>query len=111
MTLKKTIYELMNIFTEEKKFIIDGYYRIRTIDDHTVEFAYLIAGPCGDTIAHPQITVSLNKTKLIGTKLIDMYSSPPLFLDRDTLNAHEIDSALDNLIEKFIQAAKNTKTQ
>lgn len=101
MNRKKKLDKLMAVFSEKKKFIIDGYYRLRTIDDDTIELAYLVAGPCGDSIAHPQITVSLIKSAPIGTKLIDMYSSPPLFLTRNDDNSAEIDLALDTLIEKF----------
>lgn len=96
----------MTTFSEDKKFYIDGFYRIRTIDENTVELAYLIAGPCGESIVHPQITVSLKQNQAIGISLIDMDSSPPSFLHRDSNNAHEIDTTLDLLIEKFLQTAK-----
>ncbi|EOL48999.1 hypothetical protein [Enterococcus caccae] len=102
MNRKKKLDKLMTVFTEEKKFILDGYYRIRTINEDTIELAYLIAGPCGESIVHPQITVSLaTKPFPIAIKLIDMVPSPPLFLIRDTNNMDEIDLALDALIEKF----------
>jgi hypothetical protein len=94
---------LMKNFTNEKKFIKDGYYRLRIINETTIEFTFLIAGSCGETLAHPQITVFLNheQEKAIGTKLIDLHSSPPRFLTRDAANESEIDAALDELIEKF----------
>lgn len=106
MNRKRRINQLMSSFDEEKRFITDGYYRIRTLSEHEIELAYLKAGSCGDTIAHPQITVSLSETQAIGEKLIDMDACPPLFLSRDSNNAKKIDNALDDLIEKFLQATK-----
>ncbi|MDA9471659.1 hypothetical protein [Enterococcus sp. 5H] len=94
---------LQSVFSEKKKFIGDGYYRIRSIDDVTLELTFLIAGSCGETIVHPQITVTLDQSQAIGTKLIDMDTSPPKFLYRNSSNADEIDDALDNLIEKFLR--------
>ncbi|OTN88330.1 hypothetical protein A5819_000783 [Enterococcus sp. 7E2_DIV0204] len=112
MNRKKKLDNLMTLFGDEKKFIIDGYYRLRTIDDDTIELAYLVAGPCGDSIAHPKIIVSLIKSAPIGTKFIDMHSSPPLLLTRNDDNTAEIDRALDTLIQKFESSLckqKNTK--
>ncbi|ALS02824.1 hypothetical protein ATZ33_16005 [Enterococcus silesiacus] len=103
MNRKKQLDKLTTVFNEDKRFIKDGYYRIRTIDEGTIELAYLIAGPCGESLPHPQITVALDDTQATGIKLIDMVSSPPLFLSRDDVNAVEIDCALDMLIEKFLQ--------
>lgn len=94
--------KLQAIFHEEKKFNGDGYYRLRKIDDFTLEIAFLVAGPCGETIVHPQITVSLTHSKAIGTKLIDLETTPPTILHRTASTSHEIDVALDNLIEKFL---------
>ncbi|MBO0438816.1 hypothetical protein JZO69_00370 [Enterococcus sp. DIV0869a] len=111
MMRKTKIDTLMTFFNDEKKFITDGYYRIRTINENTVELAFLVAGSCGETLVHPQITVSLTESpQAIGIKLIDMYSIPPLFLHRNDHTAHEIDTALDHLIEKFSDKTKNTKT-
>ncbi|MTD38282.1 hypothetical protein GIX45_06535 [Erwinia sp. CPCC 100877] len=99
----KKINILTKNFTDEKKFMKDGYYRLKTIDETTIEFAFLIAGPCGETLVHPQITVSLNhkQEEAIGIKLIDLHASPPRFLTRDAANEEEIDAALDELIERF----------
>lgn len=94
--------ELQTIFSSEKKFMGDGYYRIRTLDDNILEMAFLVAGPCGETLVHPQITVSLTPTSAICTKLIDMATSPPKFIYRDSLNSGEMDYALDTLIQQFI---------
>lgn len=99
----KQLAKLSAVFNEEKRFIKDGYYRLRTLDERTIELAYLIAGPCGESTVHPQITVALDDTRATGIKLIDMASSPPLFLSRDEVNAAKIDCALDQLIEKFLQ--------
>ncbi|WP_207694731.1 hypothetical protein DOK67_0000537 [Enterococcus sp. DIV0212c] len=111
MKKKTQIDTLMIFFNDEKKFMTDGYYRIRTINEDTVELAFLVAGSCGETLVHPQITVSLTESKqALGIKLIDMYTTPPLFLHRNNHTAHEIDKALDHLIEKFSSKIKNTKT-
>lgn len=103
MDRKEKLLYLMTIFDENKRFIQDGYYRIRSLDTDTIELAYLIAGACGESVVHPQITIFMDETQVIGTKLIDMQVSPPLFLHRDTSNACQIDAALDQLIEKFVQ--------
>jgi hypothetical protein len=103
MKRTKKINILAKNFTDEKKFMRDGYYRLRTIDETTIELAFLVAGPCGETLVHPQITVSLNhhQEKAIGIKLMDLQSTPPRFLTRNAANEAEIDAALDELIEKF----------
>ena len=102
MNRKQQLDKLLTAFTEEKRFISDGYYRIRTIDQDTLELAFLLAGPCGDSVVHPQITLSINGEQVVGTKLIDMYSSPQSFMHRDEENSQQIDKALDELIEKFL---------
>ncbi|MFD2307949.1 hypothetical protein [Enterococcus termitis] len=110
MKRKANVEKILTFFNEEKVFFHDGYYRIRRLDKETVELAFLIAGPCGDTVAHPQITVSLTESQAIGTKLIDMHATPPLFLSRDSSTEQELDRALDKLIEKFLSnMQKNTK--
>lgn len=102
MDRKIQLNRLAAIFNEEKRFMKDGYYRIRTLNEHELELAYLVAGSCGEAIVHPQITVFLEETQVIATKLIDMHACPPLFLTRDADNAHTLDLALDNLIKKFL---------
>ncbi|EOI06358.1 hypothetical protein UAY_00409 [Enterococcus moraviensis ATCC BAA-383] len=102
MNRKQQLDKLLTAFTEEKRFISDGYYRIRTINPSTLELAYLLSGPCGDSIVHPQITLSINGEEVVGIKLIDMYSSPQLFMHRNDENSNQIDNALDKLIEKFL---------
>ncbi|GGD05016.1 hypothetical protein [Enterococcus wangshanyuanii] len=104
------LQELVSYFSEDKKFIHDGYYRIRVFDKETIELAFLVAGPCGDSLVHPQITVSLTESSAIAIKMIDMYATPPLFLDREESNKQKIDQELDKLIEKFLNIKnKNTK--
>ncbi|MBO0471305.1 hypothetical protein JZO66_12170 [Enterococcus sp. DIV0242_7C1] len=106
----KDLQELVSYFSEDKTFIHDGYYRIRILDKETIELAFLVAGPCGDTLVHPQITVTLTESSALAIKLIDMYVTPPLFLTREESNKQEIDQQLDKLIEKFINIKnKNTK--
>ncbi|MBM7690471.1 hypothetical protein BCR24_10060 [Enterococcus ureilyticus] len=104
------INSLFVLFNEEKKFIKDGYYRLRKLNENEIELAYLIAGSCGETIVHPQITVFLEDYQVVATKLIDMHTCPPLFLNRNTDNAQTLNKALDALIDKFVCAIKkNTK--
>lgn len=100
---------LQTVFNEKKKFIENGYYRIRSIDDVTLEIAFLKAGSCGETVVHPQITVRLNHSEAIGLKLIDMDTAPPKFLSRDSSTADEIDVAMDNLIERFLKIKRSLK--
>lgn len=104
------LHELISYFSEDKTFIYDGYYRIRIFDKETIELAFLVAGPCGDTLVHPQITVTLTESSALAIKMIDTYVTPPLFLKREESNQQEIDQKLDKLIEKFLNIKnKNTK--
>ncbi|MEI5994534.1 hypothetical protein [Candidatus Enterococcus mansonii] len=111
MNRRKKIEELKHSFSDEKKFVDTGYYRIRTLDEQSIEMAYLVAGSCGETIVHPQITILFDEHKTIGITLIDMLASPPKFLHRDLTNEQEIDLELDALIEKFSHAAIIIKKQ
>ncbi|MBP2097722.1 hypothetical protein [Enterococcus rivorum] len=103
MDIKQQFKLIQNNFTENKEFIIDGYYRIRTLDSETFELAFLVGGPCGETIVHPQITVKINENEVIGEKLIDMYTTPAKFFSREK-NSLEINQALEELIEKFLKS-------
>lgn len=88
-------------FTDKKEFIGDGYYRFRSLEDDTFELAFLIGGPCGETIVHPKIVVKVNGEEVIGESLIDLYTTPTKIFTREE-SSSEIDQALYQLLKKFL---------
>lgn len=103
MNNKQRLQIIQNNFTENKEFITDGYYRIRSLDKKNFELAFLVSGSCGETIVHPQITVKVNNDEIIGERLIDMYTTPTKFFSREK-NSVEIDQALVQLLKKFLNS-------
>ncbi|WP_086350930.1 hypothetical protein [Candidatus Enterococcus clewellii] len=99
---KQDLKQLKKYFNEDKKFIKDGYYRLRDLGNSHYELAFLEAGPCGDTTIHPQITIDATKNELIPIKLLDLAVSPTLRLTQEE-HKNELCEALEQLLQRFYQ--------
>ncbi|MHC5217805.1 hypothetical protein ACYSNR_14180 [Enterococcus sp. LJL128] len=98
-----TFKELRKHFdTDEKRFIKDGYYRLRAADERVYELAYLEAGPCGDTTVHPQITLEITNDAVVPLKLLDLSAAPVIRFSREE-SLEELEQALDLLEARFLQ--------
>lgn len=102
-----TIKRLLNTFHADKIFFEGGYYRIRQINDSTLKIAYLISGPCGETIPCPEITLSIEQNIVLPTHLINLEATPPINYSFNETTSHYITNELDKLIEKFKYLDKN----
>lgn len=100
------ILSLEKIFSAEKRFIKDGYYRIRQLDENQKELSFLVADACGSTTVHPQITIKKENNKWSPIKLIDMGVSPTQMMYRDEENAVILDELFEKLVSKFEKVAK-----
>lgn len=98
----KDLETLQKHFNGEKKFVQDGYYRLRDIGNDQYELAYLEAGPCGDTTVHPQITIEVTEKEILPLKLLDMAVSPTLRLTKEE-HPSELAEALERLVQRFYQ--------
>lgn len=103
---QEIIQNLEQCFHAEKQWYQDGYYRLRTLDEHTKELAYLLSDPCGGSIVHPQITLEKQGDEFIPTKLIDLQTTPVQNMIRDLENAAYLDQALQTLVAKFEEACQ-----
>lgn len=92
---------LLAFFDEEKKYYVDGYYRLRKLESDEFELAYLIPDACGATTVHPQITIEKHEEIWIPTKLIDMWTSPTQFVEKNSETEKFLDNALAELVLKF----------
>ncbi|EOH94599.1 hypothetical protein UAW_02353 [Enterococcus haemoperoxidus ATCC BAA-382] len=72
MNRKKKLDTLLKCFNEDKKFITDGYYRIRTIIKQTIELAYIGLGLRGKSVVTPQIMISIADGQAITLTVIGM---------------------------------------
>ncbi|MEG0550753.1 MAG: hypothetical protein RR554_06310 [Vagococcus sp.] len=102
------VINLETVFGYEKKFITNGYYRIRQLDEKQKEVAFLISSGCGSTSVHPQITIKKIKNEWVPIKLIDMGTSPTQMIYRDENNQKYLDEKFECLITKFEQAIKQS---
>lgn len=84
----------------EKTFIGDGYYRLRQLDNGDYEFAFLLAGPCGDTTIHPQITLDATGDHILPIKLLDLGVSPTLRLGGEQ-HSTQLNQALNQLVQRL----------
>lgn len=86
--------------SDEKKFIGDGYYRLRQIDDTTYEFAHLVSDACGATSVHPQITIEWNGDEWKPIKLFDFFETPVKSVDYSDETFKYLSTALKDLYNK-----------
>lgn len=92
---------LLAFFDEEKKYYVDGYYRLRKLETDKFELAYLIPDACGATTVHPQITIEKHEDIWTPTKLIDMWTSPTQFVERNSETEKFLNEALHRLAFRF----------
>ena len=97
---------LQTKFNEEKQFIDGGYYRLRQLDEHHYELAYLVADSCGSTSVHPQITIALEAGVIKPMSLLDFAATPTRQLRRTPETEAELEQALAQLVSQFLTAAQ-----
>lgn len=97
------IKQLEMLFGNEKQFFVDGYYRIRSLDDKQKEIAYLMPDACGASVVHPQITIEEVDGSFIPVKLIDMATSPTQLIYRKEEDVVFLEDKLEELVTRFEQ--------
>ena len=85
--------------------LTDGYYRLRPIEEG-YEFAYLVAGPCGDKIPHPAIKLREEGNYIQPIALRDLEVSPILNLTTAAGDQEQIEQQADQLLNRFIKIKK-----
>ncbi|WP_427813339.1 hypothetical protein ACQKTA_07575 [Enterococcus sp. 22-H-5-01] len=83
----------------------DGYYRIRKIETG-YQLAYLIAGPCGDKVIHPEITLKYQDDQLQPVSLLDLDSTPIRRLSKENGDYEALEQATDQLLDRFLAIKK-----
>lgn len=104
---QRTLDNFEKVFNSEKKFLKDGYYRIRRVSDEQKELAFLVSDACGSTAVHPQITIRKKGTDWVPIKLIDLETTPTQVIMRTPETKVMLDSALKLLVNKFKAAMKD----
>ena len=84
--------------------LADGYYRLREIDGG-YQLAFLVAGPCGDKIPHPEVTLRLEGNQMQPIRLRDLEATPILNLLKEN-DLERIEALTDQLLNRFIKAKK-----
>ena len=105
MTLDELEFLLSN-FDETKRFIEDGYYRIRPSDVDEYELAFLVADACGTTAINPQITLKVEGERITPRLLIDLATIPTKYLHYTSETSAELETALSQLVAKFYRASQ-----
>lgn len=82
--------------------LADGYYRLRAIEGG-YQLAFLAAGPCGDKIPHPEITLKQEGNYVQPIRLRDLETNPILNLSKETGDADKIEELTDQLLDRFIK--------
>ena len=97
---------LLSHFDEKKRFIEDGYYRLRTSDVDEYELAFLVADACGTTAINPQITLKVEGERITPRVLIDLATTPTKYIHYAAETSAELETALSELVAKFYQASQ-----
>lgn len=95
---------IQSFFSEERRFFLEGYYRLREKSDNEFEIEIAAAGPCGEYLPNPRIKFSVEDEKLVPSFLINQVATPVVMLSNQS--ASEImlmEKNLDEIIEKFLQ--------
>ncbi|MGX7013646.1 hypothetical protein [Vagococcus silagei] len=95
---------LKNYFSNEKKFISGGYYRLKQESAHTYKLSFLEMDSCGASIVAPEITVSVTPNEVIATGLIDFSVQPVKQLTNEGSINLELQEELEKLVIKFKKA-------
>lgn len=85
--------------------LADGYYRLRELDGD-YQLAYLIAGPCGDKVPHPAVTLEQEGKQVRPIRLLDLEVTPILNLAAETGDSEQIEALTDRLLDRFIKMKK-----
>lgn len=101
MITLSTIERLLNTFHTDKIFFDGGYYRIKQINKNTLKIAYLISGPCGETIPCPEITLSIEQDVVLPTHLINLDATPIVNYSFNETTKPYIMTEWAKLLEKF----------
>lgn len=80
----------------------DGYYRLRKIDNG-YQLAFLKAGPCGDKIPHPEVTLVQDGNQLQPIRLRDLEVTPILNLSKGNGDTDKIEVLTNQLLDRFIR--------
>lgn len=92
---------LKNYFSNEKKFINDGYYRLKQETENEYKLAFLEMDSCGASLVAPEVTVSVSTNKAVATGLIDFSTQPVRQLDNSEETYLELQRELEKLVLKF----------
>lgn len=79
--------------------LADGYYRLREIEDG-YQLAYLAAGPCGEKVPHPEVTLRQVDDQVEPIRLRDLEETPILNLTQ--ADSAKIEELTEQLLERFI---------
>ena len=82
--------------------LADGYYRVRPSEDG-YQMAYLAAGPCGDKIPHPEVTLRQEGNRVQPIRLRDLEVTPILNLSEEKGDLNQIEELTDQLLDRFIK--------
>lgn len=99
--MNERITQLLTQFGPDKKFIKDGYYRIRSISETEKEMSFLVPGDCGTSTVHPQITIYFVDNQWLPVKLLDMHNTPTQFIERNTETENFLDHSFLELVTLF----------
>jgi hypothetical protein len=93
--------QVMKNYTDERHYLGDGYYRLKTIGDNQYEIEFSKSGYCGTFDPAPAIGFTLDENGLRLDTYRDMVSTPIKLT-----NYHDepefVSEAFDRLVDKFL---------
>ncbi|MCH4176555.1 MAG: hypothetical protein LKF43_03550 [Streptococcaceae bacterium] len=100
----KKFSQIKKNFSENRRFLGDGYYRLVTGEFNDYELEIATAGFCGDFSYHPKIKFRIIDDEIQPYFLIDQLANPMITMDASTTeNLIYLEEALDQLFDKFIE--------
>ncbi|MBS7576871.1 MULTISPECIES: hypothetical protein [unclassified Enterococcus] len=95
-------------FSENRRFLGDGYYRLVVGEANEYELEIATAGFCGDFSYHPKIKFRIVDDSIKPYFLIDQNTNPMIILDASTPESlKRLEQELDQLFDKFIAKIEN----
>jgi hypothetical protein len=97
--------QLMSHFNDERQYLGDGFYRIKTIGDNHYELEFSKSGYCGTFDPSPSIAFSLDENGLRVGAYRDMVSSPiklTNYADEPEFVTDEFDRLVDKFLSKIV---------
>lgn len=91
-------------FKEDRTYIDDGYYRVKSFDDGSYELEFSVSGSCGTFDSHPAIKIALSTETDDVTYLLyrDMVVSPiEFFKPESEAELAFVKLAFEQLVDKF----------